>query len=71
MVCLVIGIILIYFGIYLINCCSSISQVDGDIWYYLVKYAALHIILLAVGGVLILLDLIGGLYLLMKSRHNE
>jgi hypothetical protein len=68
-VCLIVGIILISFGIYLINCCSSTSQIDGDIWYYLVKYAGLHLILLGVGGVILVITLIGGLYLMMKSRH--
>ncbi|MHA2038946.1 MAG: hypothetical protein ACW98X_21135 [Promethearchaeota archaeon] len=66
-----VGIIFLSCGIYLMYCCSSTSLVDGDIWYYLVKYAGLHYILLGIGGVLTGISFLVGIFLGAKPRRKQ
>jgi len=69
-VILVVGIILISFGIYLISCCSWVDSQSIEL-YHFVRYFAGNKILIGIGGTLIGLDLIGGLYLVWKSMCSK
>jgi hypothetical protein len=70
---LVVGIILVSFGIILTYCCSRYLVEWGPnppIWFIFVRYMAGDYILLGIGGALIGLGLIGILYSVWKSRRK-